>query len=99
MPLKITYLTGHAQTNNNVEGGVISSESLTISGTSAQSGATPNNAVLISIYATEAACFDYSGSNPTAIAAGTGTSTYIGSGERRYLQAVSGNKVAGITAS
>lgn len=99
MPLKITYLTGDAPTNENIEGDVISSESLTISGTSAQSGATPASAVFVTIYATEAACFDYSGTNPTAIAAGTGTSTYIGSGERRWVKANPLYKIAGITAS
>lgn len=99
MPLKITYLTGHAPTNNNCEGSVISSESLTISGTSAQSGATPASAVLVTIYSTEAACFDYSSANPTAVAAGTGASTYIGANERRFLEAKSGYKIAGITSA
>lgn len=94
MPLEITYWTGHAETNNNVAGKVISSEQRTLSGTSAQSGATPASAVLVSIYSTEAARFEYSSSNPTASA----SSAYIGANERLWLQAVPGYEIAGITA-
>jgi hypothetical protein len=94
MPLHITYWTGHAATNENVAGRPISSESLTISGTSAQSGVTPTNAALVSIYATEAAYFDYGSSNPTASSA----DAYIGANERLWLEAIPGNEIAGITA-
>ena len=93
MALEITYWTA-SKSNPNVPGAVISAESLTISGTSAQSAATPANAVFVSINATEAARFDYGGTNPTASAA----DAYMASGERLWLDAVALNKVAGITA-
>ena len=94
MPLEITYWAGHAPSNSNVAGKVISSESRSISGASAQSGATPDNAMLVSIYSTEAARFEYSSTNPTAAA----TSAYIGANERLWLDAVPTYKIAGITA-
>jgi len=94
MPLEITYWTGRAKDNENVAGAVISSESRSLSGVSAQSGATPANAQTVSIYATEAARFEYSSANPTAAA----TSAYIGSGERVWLEAFPAYKIAGITA-
>lgn len=94
MPLEITYWTGHAPENDNVAGKVISNEQRTLSGTSAQSGATPDGAVIVSIYATEAARYEYSSSNPTAAAG----STYIGAGERLWVDAIPAYKIAGITA-
>lgn len=94
MPLEITYWTGSAPENENVAGTVISNEQRTLSGTSAQSGATPAGAVIVSIFATEAARFEYSSANPTAAA----TSTYIGASERLWLDAKEGFKIAGITA-
>lgn len=102
MALKIAYWTA-SKYNPNIAGAPITSESLAISGTSAQSGATPANAVFVSIRNTETGDvnFDYSGSNPTALAtvATSGSSVGIGSGERLWIDAVAGNKVAGITAT
>ena len=93
MPLKIAYLA--QSRNQNMPGKVLSAESLTISGTSAQSAATPSNADYIKVTATETSCFEYSSANPTASAT---TSAYLAAGETIYLDAVSGYKVAGITA-
>jgi len=98
MALKVTYWTASIS-NPNVPGAIISSESIALSGTSAQSGTTPANAVYVSVYGTEYAAFDYSSSNPTAVAAATGTSGPVGSGERVWLDAVPGYKVAGIQGS
>ena len=92
MPLQITYWTGTAG-NAPAAGTDISSEALTISGTSAQSGAAPSNSALVSIYATENARFAV-GSNPTASA----TSAYIASGERIWRSIEPAQKIAGITA-
>jgi len=96
MPLKIIYWTA-SQWNQNVPGAVISSEALAISGTSAQSGVTPSNAMFISLRNTETGgvAFKYDSANPTAVATGPG----IGPQERLWLDAVPGNKVAGITES
>lgn len=92
MPLEITYWT-KSGANANQAGSVISSEQRTVSGTSAQSTATPHPAKTVSIYATEAARFEYA-ANPTASSA----SAYIGAGERLWIDAGGGNKIAGITA-
>jgi hypothetical protein len=101
MPLKITYWTASRDTN--IPGVPIYSESLAISGTSAQSGATPANAMFTSIRNTETGDvnFDYSSSNPTANAtvASTNASAGIGAGERLWMDAVPGNKIAGITSA
>lgn len=97
MALEISYWGGAASGTGieNAAGRVISSESRTISGTSAQSGATPANARLVSIVATENARYEYSSADPTAAAG----SAYIGSGERLWVEARPGFKIAGITAS
>ena len=98
MALKISYWTA-SRTNPNVPGAVISSESLALSSSNAQSGTTPANAVFVSLEATENASWDYSSSNPTAVAAATGTSSYLGSGKDRWLDAVPSYKIAGIQAT
>ena len=101
MPLKITYWT--ESRNKNIPGAVISAESLAVSGTSARSGATPANAVFVSIRNTETGDvnFDYSGTAPTAVATtdSTHASAGIGTGERLFLDAVPGNKIAAITSA
>jgi hypothetical protein len=98
LPAKLTYWTS-SRTNPNITGAVISSESLTVGGTSAQSGLTPDNAVYVTVTATEAISINYSGANPTAIAGATGTSAYVAAGERLWLDAVPGYKIAGIVAT
>lgn len=98
MPAKISYWTA-SRTNPNITGSVVSSESLAVSATSAQSGVTPDNAVYLTIAATEAISINYSGANPTAIAGATGTSAYVAAGERLWLDAVPGFKIAGIVAT
>jgi hypothetical protein len=90
MALNITYWT--ASRNPNMPGGVISSENVTISGTSAQSGATPNNAVYVSLMSDVATRFLYA-ANPTATTSDAGLAPY----ERVWLDAVPGNKFAGIS--
>ncbi len=98
MALKISYWTA-SRTNPNVPGAVISTESLTLSGTHAQSGTTPANAVFVCLDATENAAFDYSSSNPTAVAGATGTSAYIPANGNRWMDAAAGFKVSGIQAT
>lgn len=94
MPLEISYWTGHAETNPNVAGKPISSEQRTLTASSALSGATPGNAALVSIYATEAARFEYSSATSSA----TATSHYIGANERLWVQAVPTYKIGARTA-
>lgn len=98
MALKITYWTA-SRYNPNLPGAVISSESVTISASSAQSAATPENAVFVSLRNTESGDvnFLYNSINPTALA--TSASPGIASGERLWMDAVPTFKIAGITAS
>lgn len=93
MPLEISYWTA-SRYNPNVPGAVIgAAETRLLTSTSAQSGATPSNAVFVKINATEPARLEYSSANPTASA----TSAYIADGEALWFDAVSGYKIAGIT--
>ena len=94
MPLEITYWT-RSKLNENIPGSEVLSEQRTISGTSAQSGATPGNADYVSVTATEAARIKYNSANPTA--SSTGASLYMSAGERVWLDAQAGFKIAGIT--
>lgn len=102
MPLRITYWTA-SRWGKTVPGAVIYSESRSISGTSAQSGVTPDNAVFVSLRNTETGDvnFDYSSSNPTALAtvSSAGASAGIAANERLWLDAVPGNKIAAITSA
>lgn len=92
MALNITYWTA-SRTNPNVPGGVISNESVAIGGSSAQSGATPANAMFVSIRAGgEDSRFRYDSANPTALSTDAG----IGDGERLWLDAVPGFKLAAV---
>lgn len=91
MTLAITYWTASGR-NPNIPGAAISDESVAISGASAQSAATPANADYVSLLAGEVTRFLYNSANPTALA----TSTLINSGERIWLDAKPGYKVAGI---
>jgi hypothetical protein len=96
MSLEITYF---AETRNmNMYGLPISSETRTASGTSAQSGATPSNAVIVRIHSTANNRYAY-GSNPTATATAGANGHYIASGQTIDLPAVAGWKLAAITAS
>jgi len=99
MPLRVTYWT-QSQYNQNLPGSPISTESITISGTTAQSGVTPPNAVFVSLRNTETGdvTFIYNSANPTALAAGGADHGGIGTGERIWLDAKPAFKVAGITA-
>jgi hypothetical protein len=97
MALEITYYT-QAVNNMNHYGLPITSETRTASGTSAQSGATPANAVTIHIRSTANNRYAY-GSNPTATATAGDNGHYIASGETIDIQAVSGHKIAVITAA
>lgn len=90
MTIEITWLTGSTR---GVEYAELANESLAITGSSAQSAASPSRASIVSIYATEAARFSI-GQNPTASA----SSTYIGANERRWRFVSGGDKLAGITA-
>jgi hypothetical protein len=92
--LFITYWSGTDRSGGNSPGNIISSEVRSISGTSAQSGATPEGAKLVSIYADAAAVFEY-GANPTADSA---ASAYLGANERLWTNARQGALIAGKTA-
>jgi len=96
MSLEITY---HAQApNKNHPGLPITSETRSASGTSAQSGATPNNADLVHIQSTANNRIAY-GSDPTATSTAGDNGHYLASGSDIWLPAVSGWKIAVITAA
>lgn len=90
MALFITYWTGSAR-NNLIAGAVVSDETLAVSASSAQSAVTPANADYLSITGDDNARFVY-GVDPTALV----TSTFINAGERLWMDARPGYKVAGI---
>lgn len=92
MALEISYWGG-AYGNLPVPKHVVSSESLALSGSSAQSGAAPLVGTFLSLYATEDARFEI-GSDPTA----TSASAFIAAGERLWLLCEAGKKIAGKTA-
>ena len=96
MSLEITYYA--ASRNQNMYGVPITSETRTASGTSAQSAATPVNADIIRIKSTANNRYAY-GANPTATATAGVNGHYIASGDIIDITAVSGNKIAVITAS
>lgn len=98
MPLEITYwATANGTSSRACPGDIVSSEQRTISGTSAQSGATPAGSIFMSIYATENARFNYVPDTTVATAAAGANGSYIGAGERLWLPAKSGYKVGAIT--
>ena len=94
MALEISYWAGRGGKGTQIYKGLIVSEQRTLSGTSAQSAATPAGAAVVRIKATEAAYAAY-GANPTAAAT---LGAYLASGEHIDVEAVTGHKVAGITA-
>ena len=99
MALEITYWSARAD-DKSAPGDIISSEQRSLSGSSALSGATPDNAVFVSIWASEKARIRYGeayGREPTA--ADTGASSVIGANERLWLTARAQHKVAGIQAA
>lgn len=94
MTIEISYWTA-SLINPNIAGAEIAgtAESLSITGTSARSGVTPDNAVYILIEPTEACRFSYASATSTAAA----TTPYRGSGKDIWLDAKPGFKVAGKT--
>jgi hypothetical protein len=92
MPLEISYWNGRGKNATQIYGAYVSAESRSLSGTSAQSGATPSGSVIVRVEATEASRIAY-GSNPTADT----TTPYLGAGQVIEFEAVVGNKVAGKT--
>ena len=93
MPLEISYWTGADPVTRQVYGAFITAETRSLSGTSAQSGVTPDNAGIVRVQTTENARIAY-GADPTADA----TSLYLGEGGIIEFAAVAGHKVAGKTA-
>ena len=96
MSLEITYYS-KSVSGLPMYGAPISSETRTASASSAQSGATPANADVIRIASTANNRFAY-GANPTATATAGSSDHYIASGQTIEIDAVSGNKIAVITA-
>lgn len=97
MSLEISYWAGVGSNMAPIYKGLVSTESLALSGSSAQSGATPADARIVRIVATETARVKYD-LNPTAAASGTGGVRLV-SGEVIELEAIPGGKIAGIQAS
>lgn len=92
MTVEISYWNGRGKHGTQIYGGYVSAESLSITGTSAQSGATPNGATIVRVEMTEAGRIAY-GSSPTAGA----TTPYLGAGQVIEFEATNGHKVAGKT--
>ena len=97
MSLEITYFA--EARNENLYGLPILTETRSTSGTSAQSGATPTNAVIVRIKCITAADRYAYGSNPTATASAGASGHYIAAGDIVDLPAVAGWKIAAITAA
>lgn len=93
MSIEISYFS-KSSNNPNQPGLHISSESRSISGTSAQSGATPDGAVSVRIVATETSRVEYA----SAASVAASTSIYMLANAELWLAAMPGWKVAGITA-
>lgn len=98
MALEITYYTA-STVNENMYGIPISSETRTTSGTSAQSGATPANAVIVRIKCITAADRFAYGANPTATATAGASGHYLAVGDVVDITAVPGNLIAAILSS
>ncbi len=94
MAAEITYWSGSDRQVGNSAGRIISSETRSTSGSSAQSGATPPTARLVSVNCTSAAIRIKTGANPTAAAG----DTYIEVGERVWFDANPGELIAAINA-
>lgn len=92
MALEISYWT--LGINKNCYGRQISAETRTLSGTSALSAATPANAEIVRVEATEAARISYTAADSTASA----TTPYLAASSIIEFEAVPGWKVAGKTA-
>lgn len=93
MTIEISYWNGRGKHGTQIYGAAISAETLSITGTSAQSAATPAGATIVRVETTEACRFAY-GANPTAAA----TTPYLGLGGVIEFDAVVGSKLAGKTA-
>lgn len=93
MPLEISY-HAHAPNKNMLGRELNKAETLAISVASALAGATPAEADVVRIHATEAARVGYTGAASTASAA----SVYLPAGATIELPAAAGWKVAGKTA-
>lgn len=93
MAAEITYWSARGDRQSAPQS-IISSETRSTSGTSAQSGTTPEDAVLVSVVCVTAAIRIAYGSNPTASA----SSAYMSAGERLWLTARPGQKIAAIDA-
>ena len=92
MTIEISYWYNSGKRGRPIYSHYVSAESLSITGTSAQSGATPASAEIVRVEMTEAGRVAYGG-NPTAAA----TTPYLGAGQVIEFDAVVGNKVAGKT--
>jgi len=92
--MEVTYFM--RSNNANQPGTLISSEQRTVSGTSAQAGATPAGAKSIRIYTSEAIRVAYSGVDSVAVA--NGTCLYLPAASEIWLAATPGWKLAAITA-
>lgn len=96
MALEISYWTGYDPITRQVYGRLISSETLATSGTSAQSGAIPNNASVARCECTTAAVrINNTGASPTASPT---AGAYLAVGASIDILATGGEKIAAINA-
>lgn len=93
MGAEISYWSGRGDTTASPYG-VISSESVSTSGSSAQSGVNPDEATFVSIVCTAAPIRVAYGPDPIADA----SSAYVSAGERIWMTAHPGWKLAAVDA-
>lgn len=95
MPIHISYWSGVDTETRLCYGRLIASETISISGTSAQSGAVPAGAALARCSATETCRISNASASPTASATG---GVYLEGGQSIDLDVNPGDRIAGITA-
>lgn len=95
MALEICYYTGVDVTTSKCYGHIISSETMTLTGSSSQSGLIPANAALARVHAGENCRIAKYSANPTVSAT---NGQYLAAGESIDISVIGGFKIAGITA-
>lgn len=95
MALEISYWTGTDTNTRQVYGRLISSESMTLTGVTQQSGAAPDGASLARVSAGEACRVTNSAASPTVTAT---NGTYLAAGDSIDLFVKPSDKLAAFTA-
>lgn len=95
MALEICYWTGADPYTRQCLDHIISSETMTLTGTSSQSGTIPDNAEIARLHAGENCRFTKGSANPTVTAT---NGQYLAAGESVEVRVTGGYKIAAMTA-